>query len=454
MRPALCRSLSALTRSASVSPSEAMLRVLAERSPKWAAAAARSPAAAAEAARLIPKDLSHVTKTPSDSLLRLALPFGSDAALRARFVTVNGRLRIGLLLEELDAFAATAAQLHCDDGRADTPPPLLVTAAFDRLDLLVYPLRADVDLEIVGCVTYVGRTSLNVDLDVVPLGGAGAGAGPFMSASSTFVARDAAGAAVAVPTIVARSARDKALWAAGHAASVARKAFADASLLRVPPTLEELALIHAAFTEGLHPGARGQWALPASSSSSSGGSRDEARLRFTDETRLTSTYLMQRQDANLYGKVFGGFVMRLAFEAAFACGWRATSCVPRFLAMDDAVFRAPMEVGTLLRVEAHVVHAEGSPRSRTYSVTVDCLMSAPGGGDGGAETRVCSFIYTFYADEGDSGQPPRPVPRVVPRTYSQSMAWLHAHRRAAVGAAGARERKLVPRAARRFGPAE
>jgi acyl-coenzyme A thioesterase 9 len=62
-----------------------------------------------------PSSLGHLSKAPSDSLLTVLLPFGSDAELRRQFINYQGQLRVGKLLEEIDAFAGNIAYLHCDD---------------------------------------------------------------------------------------------------------------------------------------------------------------------------------------------------------------------------------------------------------------------------------------------------------------------------------------------------
>ena len=43
-------------------------------------------------------------------------------------------------------------------------------------------------------------------------------------------------------------------------------------------------------------------------------------------------------------QVFGGWLMRRAFETAFICGWEATGALPKFLALDDVTFLRPVEV--------------------------------------------------------------------------------------------------------------
>ncbi len=64
--------------------------------------------------------------------------------------------------------------------------------------------------------------------------------------------------------------------------------------------------------------------------------------------------LVLLQARNVYNKIFGGFLMREAFEL----GW-ATTCVyakarPSVVCMDDINFRKPVEVGSLLYLSSQV----------------------------------------------------------------------------------------------------
>jgi hypothetical protein len=53
----------------------------------------------------VPVSAGTVPKRPTDSLLRVILPFASNRDFRASFVNHWGHIRFGLLLEELDFFA-------------------------------------------------------------------------------------------------------------------------------------------------------------------------------------------------------------------------------------------------------------------------------------------------------------------------------------------------------------
>lgn len=55
---------------------------------------------------------------------------------------------------------------HCSNHEGATRPLLLVTASVDRM-VLKKPIRVDTDLKIVGAVTWVGRSSMEIRLEVI-----------------------------------------------------------------------------------------------------------------------------------------------------------------------------------------------------------------------------------------------------------------------------------------------
>jgi hypothetical protein len=115
-----------------------MREILSTLSPKWRALGLQAELDK-ERPALAHTSLAHLaalTRTPRDSFVRVHLPLTSSQALRETMLNSRGFLRVGRLLEECDSFAGVLAQLHCDDGDASAAPPLLVTAAFDRMDVL------------------------------------------------------------------------------------------------------------------------------------------------------------------------------------------------------------------------------------------------------------------------------------------------------------------------------
>ncbi|RYY37050.1 hypothetical protein EON62_01350 [archaeon] len=367
----------------------------------------------------------------------MRLPFGSDPALRASYVNFRGQLRIGKLLEELDAFAGNVAYLHCDDNDENTAPPVLVTVSTDRVDLLTYPLMSDQDMELKGMVTYTGSSSINIDVDLstVPTEHDPVRK-PIMMASLTFVARDFHNQALRVPKLNPTTALEKRMWEAGRRAQASRRAARESSVVLTPPGPLELGKLHTLLTNPppvRHRLPSGKMVL-----------EDGKTAVYVSDTGIQSHVITMPQDRNLHGKTFGGNLMRNAFETAWSCAWLATGSLPKFLALDDITFLRPVEVGTLLRFDARLVYAPGAP-SHTFSVSVKALCCTPGAGpEQSRETVTNTFHFTFYCDDADA------IPLVIPQTYEEAMAYVEASRRNAAGKALAEERKAAGALSVRF----
>ena len=67
-----------------------------------------------------------------------------------------------------------------------------------------------------------------------------------------------------------------------------------------------------------------------------------------DQTTQSNAMVAQPQARNLHDRIFGGFLMRRAFELAFATAYMFGGDKPRFLEVDDISFDKPVDVGDLL----------------------------------------------------------------------------------------------------------
>ncbi|KAI9176577.1 hypothetical protein LWI28_004508 [Acer negundo] len=74
-----------------------------------------------------------LTKTPSQSRTSIFYNLSSDYILREQYRDPWNDVRIGKLLEDLDALAGTISFKHCCDDDSTTRPLLLVTASVDRI---------------------------------------------------------------------------------------------------------------------------------------------------------------------------------------------------------------------------------------------------------------------------------------------------------------------------------
>jgi acyl-coenzyme A thioesterase 9 len=53
-----------------------------------------------------------------------------------------------------------------------------------------------------------------------------------------------------------------------------------------------------------------------------------------DATRLSNTFTSQPQNRNMHGRIFGGFLMRRAYELAFSTAHLFCGSRPRFVQVD------------------------------------------------------------------------------------------------------------------------
>ena len=74
-----------------------------------------------------------------------------------------------------------------------------------------------------------------------------------------------------------------------------------------------------------------------------------------DATALSNTFTCQPQQRNMHGRVFGGFLMRRAYELAFATVHMFAGRRPRFVAVDRVRALIPEKRGLLACTVA--VHA-------------------------------------------------------------------------------------------------
>lgn len=81
-------------------------------------------------------------------------------------------------------------------------------------------------------------------------------------------------------------------------------------------------------------------------------------------------------------------------------------------------FKKPVEVGSILLFTSSVTYCPGHPMT-TFQVSVQADVIDP---FGGSRDTTNVFHFTFM-------QTKRPLPRVMPRTYAESMQLLEAKRR-------------------------
>jgi acyl-coenzyme A thioesterase 9 len=73
-------------------------------------------------------------------------------------------------------------------------------------------------------------------------------------------------------------------------------------------------------------------------------------------TELHNALIAQPQQRNMHNRIFGGFLMRRAFELAFATAYVFGGTKPKFIEVDDISFMAPVDVGELLLYHSRILY--------------------------------------------------------------------------------------------------
>ncbi|GKV43076.1 hypothetical protein SLEP1_g50416 [Rubroshorea leprosula] len=317
-----------------------------------------------------------LTKTPSQSRTTILYNFSSDYILREQYRDPWNEVRIGKLLEDLDALAGTISVKHCSDDDSTTRPLLLVTASVDKI-VLKKPISVDIDLKIVGAVIWVGRSSIEIQLDVIqPAKEESDDSEPVaLTANFIFVARDSkTGKAAPVNRLSPETELEKFLFEEAEGRSNLRKR------KRVGDRKEfengEVNQLEALLAEG-----RIFCDMPALAD------RDSILLK---DTCLENSLICQPQQRNIHGRIFGGFLMHRAFELAFSTAYTFAGLVPCFLEVDHVDFLRPVDVGDFLRFKSCVLYTElENPDQPLINVEVAAHVTRP-------EIRSSEVSNTFY----------------------------------------------------------
>ena len=147
-----------------------------------------------------------------------------------------------------------------------------------------------------------------------------------------------------------------------------------------------------------------------------------AEGRTVDETRIVMSRIMQPPDANSWGNVHGGAIMRLVDEAGGAVAIRHSRSQSVTVAMDRMVFKQPVHIGDLLTIRACLTYT-----GRT-SMEVQAEIEAENMRTG--EIRPAGICYLVYVALDDHGRPML-VPQLIVHSDEERARWRAAERRRA-----------------------
>ncbi|XP_004251999.1 acyl-coenzyme A thioesterase 2, chloroplastic isoform X1 [Solanum lycopersicum] len=344
-----------------------------------------------------------IAKTPSKSRTSVLYKFSSDYVLREQYRNPWNEIRMGKLLEDLDALAGTISFKHCSSNDGTTRPLILVTASVDKM-LLKKPIRVDTDLKIEGAVTWVGRSSMEIQLEVMQ-------SSPEVSSTSeslaltanfTFVARDSkTGKSAPINQISPKTETEKLLWEEAEERNKMRKVKRGERKKEIQG--EEVNRLNELLAES-----RIFCDMPALAD------RDSILIK---DTCLQNSLICQPQQRNIHGRIFGGFLMRRAFELAYATAYAFAGSAPCFVEVDHVDFLKPVDVGNFLRLKSCVLYTELENLSKPLiNVEVVAHVMRP-------ELRSSevsnNFYFTFTVQQ-DSLKNGARVRNVVPGTEEEA----------------------------------
>ncbi|XP_020598477.1 acyl-coenzyme A thioesterase 9, mitochondrial [Phalaenopsis equestris] len=322
-----------------------------------------------------------IMKTPAQSRTSIVYNFSTDYILREQYRDPWNEVRIGKLLEDLDALAGTIAVKHCADDDSTTRPLLLVTASVDKM-VLKKPLCVDKDLKMSGAVTWVGRSSIEIQIEVTQFEQENSLQSDSLALTAyfTFVARDSkTGKSAPVNRLTPETNQEELFLKEGEARDKLRKRKREEAKLIFDgghSVHGEVKRLKNLLAEG-----RVFCDLPALAD------RDSILIR---DTRLENSLICQPQQRNLHGRIFGGFLMHRAFELAFSTAYAFIGQRPCFLEVDHVDFLKPVDVGDFLRFKSCVLYTQLENHEKpSINIEVTAHVTKP-------EFRTSEVSNTFY----------------------------------------------------------
>lgn len=347
-------------------------------------------------------------RKPSDSFMRSRIPL-SDQNAREKYLVYNGRIRFGRLLEDFDVMAGYICYLHNKNpkyGEDQKSPYAFVTILVDRIEQspLRLKLSSEIDIFIQGNVTWVGASSM--ECSMVMEQEIDGKVQQFLSAKYLFALRHPlTNKAVFINPLDPQSPEEKAAFQLGEENKKKRLLEDTISLLKTPPSEKERLIIHDLFLSTID--------------QQSGTLKVKVKPKNTiwmEDTKLSSIIICYPQQRNIFNKMFGGFLMRIAYELAWTTATTYCKQAPRMCkVVDDILFKRPVEIGSLLFFSSLVVYSKG----QDLQVHVHAEVLDP---QEDKRETTNDFHFTF-----DTGLPN--LPQVMPKTYGEAMMYLMGKRR-------------------------
>jgi acyl-CoA hydrolase len=333
---------------------------------------------------------------PLETSLVRTLPFESDPALQRRFMVLDepipANTRFGLLLEVLDKVAEETALKYVNRFYPDAR---VVTAAIDNI---LVRNNTDVNRDIVfnARINHVGRSSLEVGIRVEQ---PGEPISHIASCYFTMVARSGMGEDAVSVTLPPLEYADEIEKERARKTLARREDYKrQQAVLLEPPSREEYQMLNGLHMAQEAPGFTGMLA---------------GRLV------ADSWEIMYPEQENVPKKIFGGYLIRRAFELSSICSELVAPDRSIVVAVNRINFFQPVRMGDKLHYTSRVIYTDDS------YVCVEAGIERISR-DRTVKALSNSCLFTFV--NVDRAMARRKVPTVYPTNYAEDTRYLAAHR--------------------------
>jgi acyl-CoA hydrolase len=304
-----------------------------------------------------------------------------------------GNIRFDLLLEVLDKLAEDTA---LDYARRSAPERRVVTAAIDNI-LLREPADVTRDLDLHARINYVGRSSVEVGIRMEH---SGASSVHLASCYFTMVARTGEGEASRSAALEPFEYVDELEKQRSRKAIERRERYRkEQAAATEPPSREEYALLSRLHAAQEEPGFSG---------------------RLVSDLVTSNWERMYPEQENVPKKIFGGYLVRRAYELASINAEEIAPDRPVILSVNRINFLQPVRLGDKLHFISRVVYTGST--SICVEVNIERVSRD-------RVTRALSNTCVFTFVNVDRDMIPQAVPPVYPTTYAEDARYLEAYRR-------------------------
>lgn len=332
---------------------------------------------------------------PTETSLYKILPLASDLKVRRRYMIVDepivGNFRFGLLLEDLDIMAEQAALGYASSIHPDAK---VVTAAIDNI-IVRHVVDSDRDIQIDARINHVGRSSMVVGMRVEH---AGDPSTHIASCYFTMVARggESAEESRVLPPLEYLDELER--HRAEKSISEREQYRQQQAAQQEPPSREEYELLHQLHTAQDQPGFTGVRA---------------------DSLVVESWERMYPEQEYVPHRIFGGYIIRRAYELSSMCAELITPDRALIAAVNRINFFHPVRLGDKLHYTCRVVYTCDS------FVCVEASIERISR-DRNSKALSNSCLFTFA--NVDSKLQHQPLPDIYPSTYAEDARYLAAYR--------------------------